>query len=99
MRVIALAMGLALLLTAMTPAVSHAKAERQEPGGAMAFFVGACWGIRAGGEWNEGADLHWREWCRLIPFVNVGVAIWDGVECMNGVTAHKWAETNGANWY
>jgi hypothetical protein len=87
----------ALLLT-LLPTVSVAKANRQ-PGGIAPFFIGCCWGLREGTEWNEGASLHWREWCRIIPLVGFVIAIWDGIECFGGITAHAWAEKNGANWY
>ena len=52
------------LLTAVCPTVSVAKVDRQ-PGGLPAFFVGCLWGLREGLEWNEGADMHWREWIRI----------------------------------
>ena len=77
---------------------SDAKVNRQ-PGGIPAFFVGCCWGIREGTEWNDGADLHWREWCRLIPWVNIVIGIWDGADCYAGMGAKDWAAKNGANWY
>jgi hypothetical protein len=98
MRVWAIALSVVILLTALTPVTCLAKVDRQ-PGGIPAFLIGCCWGIREGSMWNEGADLHWREWCRLIPIVNLVIGIWDGVECMNGMTSHQWAEANGANWY
>ena len=65
----------------------------------VAFLVGCCWGIREGSEWNEGADMHWREWCRIIPYVGGLFAIWDGIDCYGGMTAHEWAKKNAANWY
>lgn len=80
------------------PQTVDAKVDR-EPGGIPAFFVGCCWGIREGTEWNEGADMHWREWLRIVPFVNVVIAVWDGVDSYSGMTAHEWAAKNGANWY
>ena len=99
MRHVALVLGLALLLTAFAPVVADAKVERASPGGIPGFLIGCCWGLRVGTEWNEGADLHWREWCRIVPIVGFVIAIWDGYECSQGMTAHKWAEANGANWY
>jgi len=86
------------LMVALFPAQSVAKVNRQ-PGGPAAFFVGCCWGLREGTQWNEGADMHWREWMRIVPVVGLVIAVWDGYECMQGVTAHEWAEKNGANWY
>jgi hypothetical protein len=91
-----------VIITAMCltlfPISSQAKTSRT-PGGIPAFLVGCCWGIREGSEWNEGADLHWREWCRLIPIVNIVIGVWDGIDCYKGMGAHDWAKANGANWY
>lgn len=89
---------LAASVLAIVPSGAMAKVNR-EPGGIPAFFIGCCWGIREGSEWNEGADMHWREWMRVIPWVNIVFAVWDGVDCYNGMTAHQWAQKNGANWY
>ena len=52
-----------------------------------------------GTEWNEGADLHWREWGTLIPVAGIFIGIWNGLDCANGMTAHEFAEQNAANWY
>ena len=87
-----------MLFTVFSTGQAEAKVTR-EPGGLPAFFIGCCWGLREGSEWNEGADMHWREWCRIIPYAGIVFAIWDGVECYGGITAHEWAEKNGANWY
>ena len=88
----------AAFLMASTVFTSEARVNR-EPGGIGAFFIGCCWGIREGSEWNEGADMHWREWCRIIPWAGIVFAIWDGVDCYKGIGAHEWAKKNGANWY
>jgi hypothetical protein len=85
---------IAILAVTALPLVSQAKVDR-EPGGFMAFLVGCCWGLREGLEWNEGAGMHWREWCQIVP----GFGIWAGIECAGGMTAHEWALKNGANWY
>jgi len=100
------------LVLTLVPATSHG-AERAEKGGLKAFFVGCCFGIREGTEWNEGKDLHWREWIPLplaaagvIPYIGVigsiasGVfSIWNGVDCAKGMTSHEFAEKYGTNWY
>lgn len=49
--------------------------------------------------WNEGADVHWREWAVLIPAVGIVFSIWNGIECAHGWTSVQWAEQNAANWY
>lgn len=98
MRKVGVVVLAAILVLTLCPTHAEAKSDR-DPGGARAFLVGCLWGLREGTEWNEGANLHWREWCRLVPFMNVVVSLWDGWECARGITAHEWAEKNGANWY
>ncbi len=98
MKKVAVFICLAVALLALAPAPADAKVNRQ-PGGIPAFFIGCCWGLREGTEWNEGADLHWREWMRIVPYVNIVFALWDAIECGQGMTAHDWAAKNGANWY
>ena len=66
---------------------------KHEAGGWQAFFIGCCYGLRVGTQWNDGVDLHWREWAQPV------LGIWNGIDCYNGMTAHQWAEKNGANWY
>jgi len=87
------------LCLVLLPAFSEGKVERK-PGGVAPFIIGCCWGLREGTQWNEGAQMHWREWVRfpLNPIAFI-FAIWDGIECAGGITAHQWAEKNGANWY
>ncbi|OGV15900.1 MAG: hypothetical protein A3J84_09795 [Ignavibacteria bacterium RIFOXYA2_FULL_37_17] len=98
MKKILLACCMVAFLVTLAPSTSQAKATH-EKGGPAAFVVGCCWGIREGSEWNEGAGMHWREWCRIVPFVGFVIAIWDGVECSQGIKAHDWAKQNGADWY
>jgi hypothetical protein len=43
--------------------------------------------------------MHWREWVRIVPFVNLVIAVWDGIECYQGMTSKEWADKYGANWY
>jgi len=105
-RVASVVCVIALLFT-MAPSNAGAATSNREPGGILAFFVGCCWGLRCGTEWNEGRDLHWREWVPLafsiVPYIG-GIAsavfrIWDGVECAGGMTTRQFAEKYGANWY
>lgn len=98
MKRLVLVVMLALAGMLVMPTAMEAKVAR-EPGGVPAFIVGCCWGIREGTEWNEGADMHWREWLRIVPYVGIVFAVWDGVDSYSGITAHQWAEKNGANWY
>ena len=98
MKKVLLVCCVAAFLVTLAPANSEAKTDHGK-GGLPAFVIGCCWGVREGTEWNEGANLHWREWCRIVPLVGTVIAIWDGVECAGGATAHDWAKKNGADWY
>lgn len=83
------------VLMAVAPAVSAAG----EKGGAMGFIVGCCFGIRSGAAYNDGKDLHWREWALIIPFAGIVVAILNGLDGANGLTAKDMASQYGANFY
>jgi len=86
------------LVITLVPISSYA-ATNKNPGGLSAFFIGCCWGLREGLEYNEGASLHWREVLPVIPYVGLLFAVWNGLECAKGTTKKDWAEQNGANWY
>ncbi len=68
-------------------------------GGIGGFFVGCCLGVRTGALWNEGKDLHWREYVRFVPYVNYVFGIWDGIECAQGITTEELQSRYGANFY
>ena len=68
-------------------------------GGIMGFIAGCCFGIRTGGDYNEGKEVHWREWCRLIPWAGIVFAIWDGVEGVQGKTTADYRGQYGATFY
>ena len=89
---------LAMLILATSVNVSSAAAVEGR-GGIGGFLIGCCYGLRVGTEWNEGKDPHWREWLRIVPIVNVVIAIWDGIECSQGMTSHEFAAKYGTNWY
>ena len=40
-------------------------------GGVMGFIAGCCFGIRAGAAYNDGKEIHWREWVMLLPYINI----------------------------
>lgn len=86
----------ALLLVGSLRGVEAAETSR---GGFMGFIAGCCFGIRSGIAYNEGKDIHWREWGRLIPFAGFVLAIWDGVEGSKGMTTADYATQYGANYY
>ncbi len=98
-RVVAAVVALIIGAMVLCPVDAQALNETRKPGGVPAFLIGCCFGLREGTQWNEGADLHWREWCVLIPYAGIVFAIWNGIDCANGMTAHEFAEQNGANWY
>jgi hypothetical protein len=81
---------IALSLAALTLGLSAMPAAQAAPapgrGGIVSFFVGCCFGLRTGAAYNEGKDIHFREWCLLIPYVGVVFAIWNGIDGANGVT-------------
>ena len=96
MKKLIIAVCVLALLASVAPSLAKPVKGR---GGVPAFFVGCCWGIREGSEWNEGKDLHWREWCRLVPLINFVIAVWDGYECYQGITSKEFAQQYGTNWY
>ena len=94
-KVIALILVAAFMLTAL-PVQAQKAAGR---GGFMGFIAGCCFGIRAGMAYNDGKEIHWREWCRIIPFVSIVIGIWDGIDCANGKTTTDFAAQYGAMYY
>lgn len=89
----------AMLLMAVCAPMVQAKVANRKPGGVPGFLCGCCLGLRTGLEWNDGAELHWREWAPVIPWVGFIFSIWNGLDCYGGTTPKQWAEQNGANWY
>ena len=87
------------VLAAVAPAAQAASKKGDGRGGFMGFIAGCCFGVRAGSAYNDGKDLHWREWALLIPFVGWVVAIINGVDGMNGMTTKDMAAQYGANFY
>jgi hypothetical protein len=83
-----------MILLAVAPAASA-----QGRGGFMGFIAGCCFGIRAGAAYNDGKELHWREWCLLIPYANIVFMIWNGVDGANGVNSGELAARYGAIYY
>jgi hypothetical protein len=84
----------AALLSA--PAITEAQQQR---GGIGGFLVGCCFGVRTAGEFNAGKDLHFREWARLIPYVGVVFAIWDGIDGAQNVTTSQLQQSYGTQYY
>lgn len=91
MRKMVISMVVAAML--MGTVASAAPAGR---GGLMGFIGGCCFGLRTGAAYNDGKELHWRDWIRLIPIIP---AIWDGIECAEGKTTADYAQQYGTMYY
>ncbi len=85
-----------LMFLAFAPAVSAANNGR---GGFMGFISGCCFGIRSGAAYNDGKELHWREWATIIPIVGLVVGIMNGMTCSAGTTTAELAKQYGAVYY
>ena len=68
-------------------------------GGFMGFIAGCCFGPRAAADYNDGLEIHWREWLRLIPYLGIVFAIWDGVDGVQGTTTTDLAARYGSSFY
>ncbi len=73
--------------------------QAQARGGAMGFIAGCCFGIRSAAAYNDGKEIHWREWIMLVPVVSLVGAIWNGLEGANGVTSSELANRYGSSFY
>ncbi len=95
-KIVALLM-VAVMLTLVVAPVAEAKGSGR--GGIMGLISGCCFGVRAAGDYNEGKEIHWREWVMLVPYVNIVFAIITGVEGYDGMTSADYAEKYGASYY
>lgn len=89
-----LMVGLLLLCAAGT-----SSALNENRGGLMGFIAGCCFGMRAGGAYNDGKEIHWREWVLVIPLVNLVVSIWNGVDGANGMTTADYTKAYGSSFF
>lgn len=74
-------------------------AINENRGGLMGFIAGCCFGIRAGGAYNAGKEIHWREWVLLIPWANVVFAIWNGIDGANGMQTADYVKKYNSAFY
>lgn len=89
-----------MLLFAAAPMASAAKkSANTNEGGLAGFLIGCLFGIRSAAAYNDGKDLHWREWIRIIPIANLVGCIYDGMDGMNGVDSKGLADRYGASYY
>ncbi len=79
--------------------VATAASQGSGRGGVMGFIAGCCFGVRAGGAYNDGKEIHWREWVTLLPYVNILFYIWNGIDGANGVSSKDYATKYGAIYY
>ncbi len=84
-----------LVLVFVLGTVDVVQAQSSGRGGVMGFIAGCCFGVRAGCAYNDGKDIHWREWITLIPFV----CIWNGIDGANGMTTADFVNRYGAQYY
>ena len=87
-----------LVLAATAPA-ADAAAKGKGRGGFMGFIAGCCFGIRAGNAYNDGKEIHFREWCTIIPYVGIVFSIWNGIDCSKGKMTSELAKQYGATYY
>lgn len=95
---IACMLAAAFMLATISPMTAQA-AKGEGRGGVMGFIAGCCFGIRAGADYNDGKEIHWREWVMLVPYVNIVFAVWNGVDGANGVTRADYAEQYGSTYF
>jgi hypothetical protein len=88
-----------MLIAVMLVTMSPIAMAGQGRGGVMGFIAGCCFGVRTGGDYNEGKEVHWREWIMLVPIANIVFAIWNGIEGAEGVTTAELASRYGAMYY
>jgi len=84
-----------MLATSVGPAL----AVNDQRGGVMGFIAGCCFGIRSGAAYNDGKEVHWREWILIVPLVGFVCSIWNGIDGMNGMTSKDYASKYGAMYY
>ena len=92
----------AIILVAVMACFSFAPAAvaaNRDSGGIEGFLIGCCFGVRSAAAHNDGKDLHWREWIRVIPLANIVGAVFDLVDGMNGTTTADLASEYGSNYY
>jgi hypothetical protein len=89
---------LAVAFCSAAPIQSEA-AGTADRGGVVGFLVGCCFGIRNGVAWNEGKDLHFRDWGVIIPVVGWVIAVWNGIDTAGGITSKELASMYGSHFY
>lgn len=94
MKAIAILLVAVMALFAVAPG-----AMARETGGLVGGIIGCCFGVRSAASFNDGKDLHWREWGRIIPLADIVFVVWDAVDGMNGLTTADFVSQYGSNYY
>lgn len=68
-------------------------------GGVGGLLVGCCFGVRTAGAYNEGNDLHFRDWAVIIPYAGVIFSIWNAVDGAQGITTSQLRQQYGATYF
>ncbi len=74
-------------------------AVNTQRGGLMGFIAGCCFGIRAGAAYNDGREIHWREWVLLVPYVSIVFSIWNGIDGASGRQTEDYTAQYGSAFY
>jgi len=90
--IVSLMVGMLLVGSALT-----ASAMNENRGGMMGFIAGCCFGMRAGAAYNDGKEIHWREWIALI--IPIVPPVWNGIDGANGMTTSDYVQKYGSTFY
>ena len=94
-KIVAMLLVVLMALFSIAPAASAGDGN----GGFAGFLIGCCFGLRSAAAYNDGKDLHWREWIRIIPIASWVGVVFDAVDGMNGTTTADLATQYGSNYY
>jgi len=74
-----------------------ASAMNEDRGGMMGFIAGCCFGMRAGADYNDGKEIHWREWISLI--IPIIPPVWAGIDGAKGMTTADYTKKYGSTFF
>ncbi len=88
-----------LVIGMLLGSVGSSLAVNTQRGGLMGFIAGCCFGIRSGAAYNDGREIHWREWVMLVPVANIVCSICNGIDGANGMQTSAYAKQYGSIYY
>jgi len=88
-----------LIVGMLLSSVGSSFAVNTQRGGLMGFIAGCCFGLRSSAAYNDGREIHWREWVMLVPVVNIVCSIWNGIDGANGMQTSDYAKQYGKMFY